>query len=270
MLADECDPTASALVCEYLRLKRMELELLPLLHAQRELYALPRSMDRFKAYLRQMVGHSEDDIDLPPLVMMNPMGKEHCLAAVDHLIVMGAEAAMAQALEEARPKLREVAGAFKVSLVLADDRMCGWTNRTFAEYSARFPSKEALLKRPFITMPCWTSETWTADDTRRQTLAQVRRAAFVMQHGTPITLRDRMTQEGAALAFAGLTELALPDDELSYSREVIAPRLDATNQPTVLACLFGDEAASEAGYPQLGLPKNAGFEVAISIVTGKW
>jgi hypothetical protein len=247
----------------------LELELLPLLHVQRELYAMPRNMDRFNAYLKRMTGSSEDDIDLPPLVMMNPMGKEHCLAAVDHLIAIGAEAAAAQALNEARERLAGVAGAFKVSLVLADDRLGGWTNRTFAGFAARFPTQDALLKRPFITVPCWTSEAWTADDARLHTLVQVRRVAFVMQQGTPITLRDRMAQEGEALAFAGLTALTLPDDELSYSREVIAPHLDATDQPTVFACLFGDEAASEAGYPQMGLSKNAGVEVAVAEVLGK-
>ncbi len=71
----------------------MELELLPLLHVQRELYAMPRGMERFNAYLKRMTGSSADDIEFPPLVMMNPMGKEHCLAAVDHLIAIGAEEA---------------------------------------------------------------------------------------------------------------------------------------------------------------------------------
>lgn len=247
----------------------MELEFLPLLHVQRDLYAMPRNLNRFQAYLKQMVGSSEDDIEFPPLVMMNPMGREHCLDAIDYLVSIGAEAAAAQALIEARERLAGVEGAFKVSLVLADDRMGGWTNRTFAGFAARFPTKDALTKRPFITVPCWTSETWTADDARRQTLAQVRRVAFVMQHGTPIKLRDRMAQEGTALAFAGLTALTLPDDELAYSRDVIAPHLDASDQPTVFACLFGDEAASEAGYPQLGLSKNAGVEVALAEVMGK-
>ncbi len=254
----------SKFVCGWIA---MELELLPLLQAQRELYAMPRGMDRFQAYLKRLVGSSENDIEFPPLVLMNPMGKEHCLAAVDHLIAIGAEDAAAQAVEDARARLTDVAGAFKVSLVLADDRMGGWTNRMFTGFAARFPSREALIKRPFITVSCWTSETWTADDARWQTLAQVRRAAFVMQHGTPIALRERMTQEGVALAFAGLTALALPDDELAYAREVIAPHLDATDQPTVFACLLGDEAANEAGYPQLGLPKNAGIEVAVAEVT---
>jgi hypothetical protein len=173
----------------------MNLQLLPLLHVQRDLYAMPRDMARFHEYLKTMKGASADDIELAPLMLMNPMGKEHCLAAVERLIAIGAEDLAAQALAEAESRLQDAPGHFKVSLVLADDRMGGWTSRT--------------------------------------------------------------------LAFAGATTVALPADELAYAREVIAPHLDAADQPTVFACLFGDEAASEAGYPQLGLPRNAAIEVAL-------
>ncbi len=246
----------------------MHLELLPLLHKQRELYAMPRSMARFHTYLKEMKGDSTDDIEFAPLVMMNPMGKEHCLAAVERLIELNAEDAGAQAIAEAEPKFADVPGAFKVSLVLADDRMGGWTNRAFSGFGIRVPSKDHLLKRPFITVPCWTSDvdTWTFDSLRRATLAQIARVAHTMQHGTAKTLRQIMTQEAKALAFAGETAISLPDDELAYVREVIAPHLDATDQPTVFACLFGDEAASEAGYPQLGLPKNAAIAAALAEV----
>lgn len=202
-----------------------------------------------------MKGVSEDDIELAPLGLMNPMGKEHCLIAVDHFIAIGAEDAAAQALAEARPKLADAPGAFKVSLVLADDRMGGWTSRTFSGFGMRYltkDAKKALEKRPFITVPCWTSDvdSWTTDDARRATLAQVYRVAHIMQHGDPKMLREMMRQEAEALAFAGETTITLPDDDLAYAREVIASHLDAADQPTVFACLFGDEAASEAGYPQ--------------------
>jgi hypothetical protein len=45
---------------------------------------------------------------------------------------------------------------------------------------------------------------------------------------------------------------------------VIAPHLQSTHQPTVIACLYGDEAAKELGYPPLGLSKNAGFQIALA------
>jgi hypothetical protein len=156
-------------------------------------------------------------------------------------------------------------GAFAVSLVLADDRMGGWTSRTFSEFGLRLVQKDALVKRPFVTVPCWTSEvqSWSADDARRATLAQVYRVAHVMRSGRPRTLRQILAQEGEALSLAGLGTITLPNDELAYSRDVIAPHLDASDQPTVFACLFGDEAAYIAGYPQLGLPRNAALQVAL-------
>jgi hypothetical protein len=40
--------------------------------------------------------------------------------------------------------------------------------------------------------------------------------------------------------------------------------LESTHQPTVIACLYGDEAAKELGYPPLGLSKNAGFQLALA------
>jgi hypothetical protein len=143
--------------------------------------------------------------------------------------------------------------------------MGGWTNRAFAGFAARFPKQDALRKRPFITVPCWTSEVdgWTADDACHATLAQVYRVAHVMRHGTPTTLRQLMAQEGEALRQAGLNATTLPEDELAYAREVIASHLEAIDQPTIFACLFGDEVASEAGYPQLGLPRDAAIQVAI-------
>jgi hypothetical protein len=230
---------------------------------------MPRSMERFHAYLKEMKGDSANDVAFAPLVMMNPMGKAHCLAAVERLIALNAEDAAAQAIAEAKPKVQDTPGAFQVSLVLADDRMGGWTNRMFSEYGIRVPSKDQLLKRPFITVPCWTSDTdtWTFDSLRRATLAQIARIAYIMRHDTPKMLRQIMAHEANALIFAGETAISMADEELAYAREVIAPHLDATDQPTVFACLFGDEAASEAGYPQLSLPKNAAIEVALASLT---
>jgi hypothetical protein len=54
----------------------MKLTFVPLLQTQRELYDLPRNMERFNAYLATMKDPTTGDLKLP-LVAMNPMGKEH-------------------------------------------------------------------------------------------------------------------------------------------------------------------------------------------------
>ena len=63
---------------------------------------------------------------------------------------------------------------------------------------------------------------------------------------------------------SGLQGPALDADDLAYTREAIAGHLDATDQPTIIACLFGDEIASGLGYPQLGFSRHAGFALALA------
>jgi len=78
----------------------MVLEFVHLLHVQRDIYRLPRGMERFRTYIRTMVDAESGDIELP-LVAMNPMGKAHVAALLDVLLDMQAdtigEAAVASA-----------------------------------------------------------------------------------------------------------------------------------------------------------------------------
>jgi hypothetical protein len=55
----------------------MKLEYVPLLKIQRELYGIPRGYERFQAYLQTMIDAGTRDLALPPLVAINPMGKDH-------------------------------------------------------------------------------------------------------------------------------------------------------------------------------------------------
>ena len=55
----------------------MELEFVPLLGIQRDIYRLPRGRERFEAYLHTMVDSRTGDLALP-LVDMNPMGRSTC------------------------------------------------------------------------------------------------------------------------------------------------------------------------------------------------
>ena len=52
----------------------MSLRYLPLLKTQLDLYAMPRGMERFRAYIKTMTDQDTGDLALP-LVAMNPMGK---------------------------------------------------------------------------------------------------------------------------------------------------------------------------------------------------
>lgn len=240
----------------------MHLELVPLLQTERDLYAMPRGWDRFRAYLKTMVGDS-DDVALLPLVAMNPMGKEHVAAAVDALIAFDAEGIAKAALGEVQQRLAQVPGAFKVGLVVADDAQGGWTNRYFSELTGCMQGKQ-LLKRGWIAVAFWTGDTPNENAIRPAVLQAVYRLAYMQGHGEPRTLGELMTQEGMVARFAGIKQPNIAPEELAYIRDVLAAYRDTTEQPTLFACWFGDAAAYEVGYPSLGLPPRAGFALAVA------
>ena len=45
--------------------------------------------------------------------------------------------------------------------------------------------------------------------------------------------------------------------------EVVSPFLDAVDQPTLMACVFGDEAARMLGYRPQGPSERAGLALAL-------
>jgi len=106
----------------------------PLLKVQRELYAMPRSGERFQTYLRTMVDADIGDLALP-LVTMNPMGKDHVPALLDTLQAIDAEAIARNVIATTTLAVSDVDGRFAVGLVVADDAHGGWTDRYCSEYS---------------------------------------------------------------------------------------------------------------------------------------
>jgi hypothetical protein len=72
-----------------------------------------------------------------------------------------------------------------------------------------------------------------------------------------------LAQEGAILARAGCTSPSLDPDDLAYTREVLAPFLDATDMRTAIECLFGDAAGRTLGFTPRGLSPWAGLALAL-------
>ena len=234
------------------------LHFLPLLQIQRDLYALPRGMERFREYIRTMTDPETGDLALP-LVAMNPMGKDHVPALIDDYIAMGAEQIAMDAIAKANVNLSREC---QLALVVSDDLKGGWTNRWASEYGHRIES-QAFLKRGFITAILWTSEPASTDHVRDAVLTAIYRAEYLQTHPFPKTLGEMLGQEGYAMARAGCTAPALDEDDLAYSRDVIERHLQATDRATVIACLFGDIAANALGYPPQGLTERAGLAIAL-------
>src|SRR4051812_16475274 len=98
----------------------MKLEFVRLLQVQRDLYALPRGMERFHAYIATMTDAGSGDLVLP-LMAMNPMGKDHVPALLAQYLEMDANGAAERAVTPLATTYKDLAGSFKVGLVLADD-----------------------------------------------------------------------------------------------------------------------------------------------------
>jgi len=239
----------------------MKLSFLPLLQIQRDLYAMPRGMERFREYIRTMTDAETGDLALP-LVAMNPMGKDHIPALIDEYIALGAERIAQEAIDGATQTIEVASHEFRVGLVVSDDLKGGWTNRWASEFAHRIESA-AITRRGFITGILWTSEPASADNVRDAILTAIYRTEYLQRHPPAKTVQAMLEQEGYAMARAGCTTPVLDEDDLAYTRGVIAPHLDAHDRATVIACLFGDAAANALGYPPQGLTDRAGLALAL-------
>ena len=86
---------------------------------------------------------------------------------------------------------------------------------------------------------------------------------YFQRHGFPSTLKEMLLQEGTVMAQAGCLEPTLDEEDIEYTREVIAPHLDSTEKRTIMECLFGDTASKTLGFTPQGLGHWAGLAVAL-------
>jgi hypothetical protein len=246
----------------------MKLDYVPLLPVQRELQGLPRNYERFRQYLRTVMGPDGEGPERLPLLVANPMARDHVTALLDALLALDADGVAARAVAEASARLAGEPGDFNAALVVADDLMGGWTNRYATEFTLRFrggPPGELprWLKRFWVYGVLWSSEPATERAAREAILTAVYRTAYVQRHGPARTLRAMLAQEGYVMAAAGCTGPALDAEDLAYTREVLAPSLDADDMRTAIECLFGDEPGRTLGFTPRGLSRWAGLALAL-------
>ena len=255
----------------------MNLDYVPLLKTQREIQGMPHNRERFLHYLRTIWNCYEEDFQLIPLMFANPMAKDHVTAMLDDLLAMNADQIAADAALEASAQRANTPGEFKTSIIVCDDLKGGWTNRYDYEFKNRVgyteilsgndsptpnpdphrtPAPAPLLnpKPPrwskflWLVGTLWSSEPVSARAIRESILTAIHRLAIINDRGAPTCLRDILDQEGNVMAMAGCESPILDDDDIAYTREVIAPHLNATDKRTCMECLFGDAAAQTLGF----------------------
>jgi hypothetical protein len=242
----------------------MAMNYVPLLGTQLEIYQVPLGFERFKTYIKTILG-SLDDIELAPLSAMNPMAKDHAKVYIENLLVLHADDSAAKAVTDFSKRMKtlnDIDG--RISLVVCDDAKGGWTNRYLNEMTYFFDfDKTAFLKRPWLMVPCWTSEEASSQKSYQETLVYLYRLAYVFDYGQAKTLKQMLQQEGHTLSHANTMQW-LSQDDLEYTKEVITPYLETLEKPIQVACLYGDAAAKSVGYQPLGLSYRAGFALALA------
>jgi hypothetical protein len=196
------------------------------------------------------------------------MAKGHVTALLDALIALGADAEAAEFAAIEAVSLADVAGVYKIGLVVVDDAMGGWTNRAAVEFWLRFHS-DAMEKHGWLCAVLWSSEPASVEAARQAVGVSIHRAAYLAEHGEARILRERMAQEGYAMALAGCTGPTIDPDDLAYSRQVIEPFLDESDFRSTVECLFGDDAARSLGLTPRGLSAGAGLALALHDARGK-
>jgi hypothetical protein len=236
----------------------------PMLKTLLEVYRVPPGKDRFDAYINATIAGATraQDVACPPLVMANPMAKDHANQQLEVWLELGAEEELARILEEANQAFSklEFEKFVHVGLTLVDDLKGGWTDSILTDWSLRFPEK---INLSWVCVPLWTKYPQTLEILRTNTKMATARFVWQAQHGTAVTLREMLAQEGFAQAFAGAKAL-MPREDLAYTQAVLEPLLENTDKPTLLAALYGDDAAKRVGYPALGLSDDAGLELALA------
>lgn len=250
----------------------MQLDYVPLLNIQRQLMSIPRGEERFEHYLKTLLDEKQHELELAPLVLINPMAKDHVASILDQLLAFDANTIGAQTCQALNRAIATVEGHFKAALVVVDDAHGAGTNRYSYEYELRFGvarlrQRTAQPQRqPWITGILWTSEPVDAQAIHTALASAAYRVAYLQTHGYPQNLGEMLRQEGWVLAKAGSQHPTLDPDDLEYTRAVLKPQFDqiqVDDLPNAISYVFGDQAALSLGYRPQGLSPWAGIALAL-------
>jgi hypothetical protein len=225
----------------------MAVQVVPTLSAMAGVYQLSTkggpASPRFGAYVE--LGRSG-----LPVSGYNPMTSKDVLGTIEALLDIEAE----RVVQDTADRWAEPLGLVddvEMSVTVAFPGM--WTDRLATEIEHR------LLGCTWSQVLVWVDDTVSADAIVAQASAQLVRAAWTRLHGPPATLADAAGQEGLAAALGGTVE----DGSVGRGDPAVAEALDVLGDDpslgTMVAVLYGDDAAQALGWTPLGLDDHAGL-----------
>jgi len=227
------------------------IQLIPTLATMAEIYRLPReggaASPRFKRYLELIPSNYA-------LVAYNPMAGPHALETTEQLLAINAEAVAMEAASEAA-NLCGYPDTIALAVVLCAPG--GWTDRLVTEIehrtAHRLPSGSGLVLH-------WTRETPTAEQIRREAIAEAVRVMAVATLARPESVRSLLHREGLAYALGGNPYGPVTAED----RHAVGDAVDVLGaSDDMTAILYGDAAAAALGWAPVGVAEHGGYRWAI-------
>jgi len=245
----------------------LQFTLHSILPKMQALYELPRTRERFEAYLLMLEGKQKTDMILP-IAGYNPMGADHILSKINKLQNLNAEQIIREELEEINTKINSKKDrTIQVVLNLADDIGGAWTDCYTTDFSSKFDIL-SLVKRNFCTPYFWTDETYTKQLITQRTREYVYRTLYVIKKGKPTTLKDHVEQE-VYVQIHSNDIFQISENNFSEIKKHYTQYADSEEYNLIFNFFYGDEASESLAYKTYGVGKNAGWDYAEFIAQQK-
>lgn len=239
----------------------MKFEIYPIINTMLDLYEKPRTVERFKEYLKTLQGSSKGDL-VVPISGFNPMAKEHVSQKLKELQNLNAEAILLDVLTEINKDIKNFNGnaTFKVALNLADDKKGGWTNKHTTDYDSKFKIN-ALIERGFCTPYFWTSELFSIETITQRIREYVYRTLFWIQNGKIKTLKDHLNQERFVAQKTNCTHSNFSKSDITFLKEYYENHKNKDDYNIIFNFMYGDDICNTLSYPTFGITKLTGFDL---------
>jgi hypothetical protein len=239
----------------------MSFSVLPTLGLMKNLYTLPRTQERFEAYLKLLEGNHKGDLAYP-ISGYNPKAKDHILTCIENLEKLNAEQIVEETLEEINQNFI-FKTEIKVALNISDDLLGGWTNRFTGDYDGKFKIN-ALASRGFCTPILWSSEVYSPEKIKLRILGYALRTFYWFENKKIISLEDHVNQEVFVAQNCKIqTSTKMVEQEIRTLKEYYFKNKNSEDYSLIFNFFYGNKASESLSFAIFGLPENVfGFDLA--------
>ena len=227
---------------------------MPTLATMADIYRLPReggaASFRFRRYVELVPRHYG-------MAAYNPMAGPHALETTERLLAVDAEAVAMEAAREA-VDVCGYSGPITLAVVLCAPG--GWTDRLATEIEHRAAHR---LATGHGLVQHWTREIPTAEQIRRETIAEAVRVMARAVHGTRESVRRVLHREGMAYALGGNPYGPVTAEDQRAVGDAVEVLGSSEELGDKAGILYGDTAGAALGWTQAGVAEHGGYRWAV-------